>query len=57
MNMITILFFLALQVATPNEMACVGSVQNEVTAASIMVSGVREEGVATMASAGEVIYI
>jgi hypothetical protein len=55
--MITILFFLAMQVATPSEMACVGSVQNEVPAASIIVSGVREEGTATMAAAGEIIYI
>jgi hypothetical protein len=53
----TLLFMLALQVTTSAEMSCIGSVVDLEMPADLYVAGLQEEGIATMASQGQFVYI
>jgi hypothetical protein len=53
----TLLFMLALQVTTAAEMSCIGSVVDLEVPADLYVAGLQEEGLSTMASQGQLIYI
>jgi hypothetical protein len=55
--MLTILFFMALQVTTPTEMACIGSVRSSNVPMELYVAGVKGEGTLTLASQGQIVYL
>jgi hypothetical protein len=56
-DMFKLLFLFALKVVNPNEMACVGSIQDATLPLDIYVAGVEMEGTATLAVQGQVIYL
>jgi hypothetical protein len=55
--MLAILFLLALQVTTPAEMACTGSVRDLTIPMDLYLSGMEREGTLTLASQGQRVYI
>lgn len=55
--MLTLLFFLALQVVTPHELACIGSIQEESISPDVFVAAVDKEGTTTLASPGQILYL
>jgi hypothetical protein len=55
--MITLLLLYALKVVNPNEMACVGSIQEMTLPLDIYVAGVEMEGTATLAYQGRNLYL
>jgi hypothetical protein len=57
MGMLTILFLFALQVTSPAEMACLGSVRNLTVPMDLYIAGVELEGTSTMASQGQIVYL
>jgi hypothetical protein len=57
MDMLNLIFLLVLQIATPSELACVGSVQDLTIPMDLFVAGVEMEGTKTLATAGQLVYI
>jgi hypothetical protein len=55
--MLTLLLLFAMKVAVPNEMACVGSIQEGILPLDTYVAAVEMEGVATLAVEGRVLYL
>jgi hypothetical protein len=55
--MFTLILLFAMQVATPKEMACIGSVREETISADVFISGMKEEGKTTLASDGQVVFL
>jgi hypothetical protein len=55
--MFTLLLLFALNVVTPTEMACVGSIQSTVIPREVYIAGVEQEGTLTLASTGQIIYL
>ncbi len=55
--MLTLLLLFAFQVATPGEMACVGSIQETTVPQDIYIAGLEDEGTATMALPGQILYL
>ncbi len=51
------MLFLALQVANPNEMACVGFVQDPLMPSDVFVAAVQNEGISAFASQGQILYL
>ena len=56
-DMLTLLLLFALQVASPAEMACVGSVQEMNVPENVYVAGVEDEGTMTFGSPGQALYL
>jgi len=55
--MLTILLLFALNVVTPTELACVGSIQSSNVPREVYIAGVEQEGTVTLASTGQIIYL
>jgi hypothetical protein len=55
--MLTLLILFALKVATPDEIACVGTVQDLAVPLELYIAGVQEEGTASLASHGQIVYL
>ena len=55
--MLTILLLFAFNVVAPAEMVCVGSVQSSAVPREIYIAGVEQEGILTLASTGQIIYL
>jgi hypothetical protein len=53
----TLILFFALQVATPGEMACVGSIMDYPVPIDVYIAGVEQEGAATYATQGQILYL
>ena len=56
-TMLKLLLLFALQVASPREMACVGSIQEMTVPEDVYVSGVEGEGIETIATPGQILYL
>jgi hypothetical protein len=56
-DMITLLFLFALEVAIPAEMACVGIVQDSTVPMDLYIAAVEGEGSMTFASEGNIVYL
>lgn len=56
-DMITLMLLLAIQVASPGEMACTGSVQQMKVTENLYIAGVEDEGATTLATAGQLLYL
>jgi hypothetical protein len=56
-DMLTLLILFALNVATPGEMACVGSIQKSTVPMDLYIAGVEQEGTVTLAEQGQVVYL
>jgi hypothetical protein len=57
MDMLTILFLLALQVTIPAEMACIGSVRSLNVPMNLYIAAMENEGISTLASQGQIVYL
>ena len=55
--MLKLLLLFAFQVASPGEMACVGSIQEQRVPVDVYIAGVESEGVTTFATPGEILYL
>jgi hypothetical protein len=55
--MITLIFLFALNVTTPGEMACLGSVQESAMPRDLYIAGVEQEGKVTLVSQGNILYL
>jgi hypothetical protein len=56
-DMITLLLLFAFQVTNPAEMACIGSIQETKVPEDVYVAGVEGEGMVTLATAGQIVYL
>jgi hypothetical protein len=56
-SMLTLILFFALQVATPGEMSCIGSIINYPIPTDVYVAGVENEGTSTLATQGQILYL
>ncbi len=56
-GMLKLLLLYALSVVSPNEMECVGSIQDAMLPLDVIVSGVEMEGIATLAAQGQMIHL
>jgi hypothetical protein len=55
--MLTLILLFALQVATPGEMSCIGSIINYPLPADIYIAGVENEGTVSLATQGQILYL
>jgi hypothetical protein len=55
--MLAVLFLLALQVASPTEMACVGSVRDLAVPMELYIAGMEQEGTLTLAGQSQIVYL
>jgi hypothetical protein len=56
-SMLTLILFFALQVATPGEMACIGSIIDYPIPADVFIAGVENEGTVSLATQGQIICL